>query len=374
MGVAKNRLIIADSESDANLLWATGFFVPDPCIFIQKGARKYLVLSDLEYARAKKEANVHGVISYNELAKGMRKKKGVTFIDYVDAALKKLKIQSLIVPVDFNLVYAEGLRRKRYRVAIGPEPFFPKRSIKRKDEVEAIRKAIRATERAINEAKLTLKKSKIKNKRLYWQNRPLTSERLKQVINVKLMEQGYIGRHTIVAGGKQGADPHCEGSGPLRAHESIVMDVFPRCEKTGYHADVARSVCRGRAPDKLKEMYQAVREAQATAAKKVRHNVDGSTVHRTAVRVLEEHGFMTTRKNGSLQGFIHSTGHGLGLDIHEYPRVSALKNKLLAGQVVTVEPGLYYPEIGGIRIEDDLLVKRGGAEILSKISKEFEIL
>lgn len=366
------KLIIADSESNSDLLWATGFFVPDPCIFIQKGQKKYLCVSDLEYARAKKEASVHKVINYNEL-KPPRKKRG-TFIDTVRMALKKLNIRRIEVPADFSLKTADALRRKGIRVIPGDEPFFPERAIKKKAEVEAIRAAIRATERAIREACAVLKKSRMRNARLYYRKRPLTSEVLKQVINVSLMEQGYVAKHTIVAGGKQAADPHCEGFGPLRAHQAIVMDVFPRSGKTGYHADITRTVCKGRAPDKLKEMYQAVRAAQDAAIKKIRHNVDASQVHRAAEYVFVQRGWKTERINGSLQGFIHSTGHGLGLDIHEYPRVSSLKNKLVAGNVVTAEPGLYYPKLGGIRIEDDVLVTRKGCEVLSKINKRFEIL
>lgn len=366
------KLIVAASEQNADLLWASGFFVPDPCIFIQQGQRKYLILSDLEYARAKKEADVDNVISYNELGKGLKKPPG--FVDLLLLALKRLKIRHVEVPQDFSVRIADALRKKKIRVSLGPDPFYPDRAIKTAREVKAIEQAIRATERAIREAWSVLQKSHIKKNRLLYRQRTLTSERLKQVINVSLMEQGYVAKHTIVAGGRQAADPHCTGFGPLRAHQAIVMDVFPRSEKTGYHADITRTVCRGRAPDRLHDMYRAVQTSQAAAIKKIRHNVDASTVHRAAAETFEKRGWKTERKNGSLQGFIHSTGHGLGLDIHEYPRVSRLKNKLVAGNVVTAEPGLYYPELGGVRIEDDVLVTKTGCRVLSRLSKKFEIL
>ncbi len=375
--MSQARLIIDESETNADLLWATGgFFVPDPCIFLQKGKRKYLVLSDLEYSRAQKEAAVNEVWSYSELQPLLKKRRTGrgSMADYVDAACRKLKVTRLEVPANFSLHYAEALKKMRYKISVGPEPFYPERAIKRADEVKAIQKAIRATERAISEGMETLRKSQIKAGRIYFRGKALTSERLRQVINVNLMEQGYVAKHTIVAGGKQASDPHCEGSGPLRAHQAIVMDVFPRSETTGYHADITRTVCKGKAPERLKEMYQAVHAAHQTAMKKIKHNVDAAKVHGAAVEVLEQRGWKTERKNGLLQGFIHSTGHGLGLDIHEYPRVSALKNKLVTGNVVTVEPGLYYPKLGGIRIEDDVLVTKTGYTCLSRLHRRFEIL
>ena len=141
------KLIVAASENNSDLLWATGFFVPDPCIFIQKGGRKYLVLSDLEYARAKKEARVHEVISHDELTKG-RKKQRTGHIDLIALALQRLGIRHVEVPADFSLRLADGLRKKRIRVTTGADPFYPERAIKTATEVKAIGQAIRATERA----------------------------------------------------------------------------------------------------------------------------------------------------------------------------------------------------------------------------------
>lgn len=370
------RLIVADSENNADLLWATRFFVPDPCIFIEKMGKKYLVLSDLEYTRAQKEAAVHYVLSYQEIL-GSRNGKGEskkTLADYLDAALKKLQIRTVEVPADFSLKIAETLRHRGYRVHVGSDPFFPERAIKTAEEVRAITRSIRSTERAVQAALAVLKRARLRRNRLIYKNRVLTSEFLKQVINISLMEERCVAKHTIVACGRQTADPHCEGFGPLQPHQPIVIDVFPRSEKTGYHADITRTVCRGRAPDTLHAMYRAVRMAEEGAIQKIRHRVEASTIHRLATNILEQQGFKTERQNGILQGFIHSTGHGLGLDVHEYPRMGEFKNRLQAGHVVTVEPGLYYKEVGGIRIEDDVLVTKRGHKVLSRLSKHLEIL
>jgi Xaa-Pro aminopeptidase len=366
------KLIIADSESSADLLWATGFFVPDPIIFIEKNKKRYIALNDLEYSRGLKEANVHKVFSHEELKKEIRKNK-TSLMDLLEVLLKKLRIRSLLVPPNFPLKFADQLRGRGIRVTAGEDPFFPKRAIKTQEEKNAIITAIRNTECAIGQATEVLKASKVKKGILYWRDQRLTSERLRYVIDFALLKQGYLARDTIVACGKQAADPHCRGSGPLRAHETIVIDVFPRSSKTGYHADISRTFVKGRASETVKKMHQAVRAGQLAAQALIKHGADGSKVHAAACKAIEKFGFRTERVNGTLQGFIHSTGHGLGLDVHEFPRVSSAKEKLKAGHVVTVEPGLYYPEHGGIRIEDDVYVTRAGCEVLSKLGRALEI-
>lgn len=367
------KLIIADSETNADLYWATHFFVPDPVIFLEKNGRRYLAVNDLEYDRARKEAAVDKVFSHHELLQN-GSKKAASAMGILDAFLKRLQVQSVEVPPNFAVKIAEALRKKKYRLKIGDEPFFPQRAIKTKAEKEAIRRSLKGTERAIGEAIATLRRSQIKGRKLYLRGKLLTSERLRQVIHERLMQEGLTGKHTIVAGGAQAADPHCTGFGPLRAHEAIVLDVFPRSDTTGYHADITRTVVAGRAPEIIRKMHHAVQAAQAAGIQKIRAGIDASRVHAAVCKTLVAHGFKTERVNGSLQGFIHSTGHGLGLDIHEFPRVSKLKNKLLKGHVVTVEPGLYYPQYGGVRIEDVVYVTQTGCERLTSLSQKLEIL
>lgn len=105
----------------------------------------------------------------------------------------------------------------------------------------------------------------------------------------------------------------------------------------------------------------------------IRHRIDGSKVHQAVQQTMESKGFRTGYRNGRPEGFIHSTGHGLGLDIHEPPRISRLPEILKKGTVVTVEPGLYYEKIGGIRIEDVVYVTEKGCEVLTKLPRQFEV-
>ena len=201
----------------------------------------------------------------------------------------------------------------------------------------------------------------------------MTSEDIKRIINVALMERGCVAQHTIIACGADAVDPHCEGSGPLRANESIVMDIFPQSVASRYYADLSRTVVRGKASVKLRKMFAAVREGQETAFRMIRHGADGSLIHHAIQKRFEELGFRTGEIKGRMQGFFHGTGHGVGLEIHEPPRISIGKDILKAGHVVTVEPGLYYLDAGGIRLEDMVLVTRRGCRNLTKLSKVLEL-
>ncbi len=221
--------------------------------------------------------------------------------------------------------------------------------------------------------------------RLMLGSSPLTSERVRTEIDVAMIRLGGIGAHTIVAGGEQACDPHERGSGTLHAHKAIILDVFPRDERSGYYGDMTRTVVRGKAGEALQQQFEAVRDAQRAALRTIRAGVDGRTVHRAVQQVFETRGFHTgtapvhpKSKNRNppsarQQGFFHGTGHGLGLQVHEAPRMGAVPCRLRAGHVVTVEPGLYYHGVGGIRIEDVVLVTTGGCRVLSRFPVALEI-
>ncbi|HET8575937.1 MAG TPA: M24 family metallopeptidase, partial [Methylomirabilota bacterium] len=184
-----------------------------------------------------------------------------------------------------------------------------------------------------------------------------------------LMENDCIAQHTIIACGEQGVDPHNQGSGPIRPHQGIIFDIFPRSSATRYFADMTRTVVKGRASDELKRIYDAVLAAQLRGIALVRAGASGAAIHAEVNRTLEDRGYLTGVVNGRNQGFFHGTGHGVGLDIHEPPRVSRVDQQLEAGHVVTVEPGLYYPGRGAVRIEDIVVVEEGGCRNLTRAPK-----
>ncbi len=368
-------LIIAASEQDANVYWATHFLAPDPIIFIQHKKKKYLILNDLEVDRGRQEAHVDQVLSFTELfnqtpqARGRNK----TTLDMVVHFLKKIKSQELWVPESFPIAYAEGLKKRKVSVKIKKDPFFEERLIKTTAEKNAIKKTLKFTSIAIQEAYAVLKASKIKGNKILYRGKPLTSEALRQVINLSLMKNNCIGKHTITAGGKQSVDPHCEGSGPLKAHQPIIMDVFPKSMDTQYFGDMTRTVVKGKASDRFHHQWHTVKKAQETGIKMVKAGVDGYDIHEWINQYFIKNGYPTGTQDGRMQGFFHGTGHGLGLDIHEEPRVSKTKHILKEGHVITIEPGLYYLKSGGVRLEDVVYVTKSGCEVLSRCPKILEI-
>ena len=368
-------LFIAASEQDSNLYYATKFMAPDPFIYLEIKGERVLVMSDLEMDRAKAQATVDRVLSYSEV-EGKAKAKGVkapTTVDIVHVVLKEFKIRQLLVPANFPFIHATRLQELGYSLKPKRDPFYEQRVVKTAEEVRHIEEAQRATEEAVAAVHAMLCRAEIKGEQLWLDGAPVTSEGVKQLINVALMERGCIAQHTIVAGGEQACDPHNEGSGPLPAHRSIIFDVFPRSATTRYFADMSRTVVRGTPSAELVKLYQAVKDAQEEAITKIKDGADGMKIHQGICARFEKAGYKTGMVNGRMQGYFHGTGHGVGLDIHEAPRISRTGSLLQEGHVVTVEPGLYYPGLGAVRIEDMVLVTRDGCRNLTNFPKQFQL-
>lgn len=369
-------VMVSASDGDANMLYATGFFVPDPFIYLQHRGRKYVVMSDLEIDRAKKQAQVDHVLSLSFYQKRLRKlgRENPTTVDVVERILRERGIRSLLVPANFPALLADQLRSKGFALRARSDPFFPERERKKPDEVKKIRDSLRVAELGLDAGIRALKKAQIgRDGYLRLRGARLTSETLKSIVNTAIMAQGWVPSHTIISSGNQCCDPHHEGSGPIKAHSSIIFDIFPRSQRTGYFGDLSRTVVRGRASERLKEAYHTVEAGQGLGFRLIRDGVSGQEVHQKILELFEGRGFRTGRIDGRMQGFFHGTGHGLGLDIHEPPRVALTRATLRAGNVVTVEPGLYYLGMGGVRLEDVVLVTENGNRNLTRYPKFLEI-
>ncbi|HVU08430.1 MAG TPA: Xaa-Pro peptidase family protein [Verrucomicrobiae bacterium] len=369
-------LIVADSERDANMLYATGLFVPDPFIYLNFGGRPLLVMSDLEIDRARRQAPHCRVASLSAHQRKLRADgvKKISFAKIIREILREKKSQRVLVPDNFPLGLAREL--KKLGVKLKPQSnFFPKREFKNADEVKKISAALTMAEVGMAEGIRALQLSKIgKRRQLIYRSAPLTSERLRAIIDCAILQASGLAANTIVAGGKQACDPHERGYGPLRANELIILDIFPRSQKTGYFGDITRTVVRGRASEAARKLYDTVWQGQKIAFEKIRAKVKTAEVHKAVQDYFVKHGYKTGKCNGRMEGFFHGTGHGLGLEIHEAPRVGATSTgELKTGHVVTVEPGLYYPEIGGVRLEDVALVTASGAKNLTRFEKVLEI-
>ena len=368
-------LIVAASERDANLYYATRFLAPDSFVFMQTATQKILLMSDLEIDRAKQQSTVDVVLSSSVYDKKL-KDQGMTepkAADVIKALLDEFGLTDLIVPTSFGIELADALRERGFRISTRKEPFYPERAIKSPDEVQHVLHTMQATEEEIGHAVEVIKAADIHQGQLYYEGQPLTSEFIKKLINVKLMENDCIAQHTIVACGDDACDPHNEGSGPFRAHQPIVMDVFPKSSKTGYYADITRTVVKGKPSDALRRVYDTVLQGQELGLQMVIAGASGKAIHSAIQDLFERTGYHTGVIDERVQGFFHGTGHGVGLEIHEPPRISRSDDTLQPGHVVTVEPGLYYLGIGGVRIEDTVLVTSDGYENLTSFPKQFEL-
>ena len=373
----QNLLIVADSEHDADMLYASRVFIPDPFIYLRLRGKCHLVVSESEHNRAVRQAKhckVLSLFSYRHRLK--RNHHGSSgFAEIIAAMLREKRLRSVDVPPSFPHGLAGELRRLKIRVRVRTGGIFPERQIKSADEIKKLNGALMMAEVGLAEGLHALKNSRIgRNRKLYYHNVPLTSEKLRSIINIAIIQAGGSAIHTIAAGGAQACDPHEQGHGLLRAHEPIILDVFPRSQKTGYFGDITRTVVRGRASEGVRKLYHTVARAQNTAFDQLKSNVSGKKVHQAVTEVFEREGYKTGRRNGRMQGFFHGTGHGVGLQIHETPRIAENSSDILrSGHVVTVEPGLYYPGLGAVRLEDTAQITRHSARNLTKFEKMLEV-
>jgi len=374
----ENLLMVSDSDHNADMLYAVGMFVPDPFIYVRVNGRPHIVMSDLELDRAREDAAHCRVVSLSRLQRAIRAdgRKKVGLPQVIRHLLRTKGVRRVTVPDHFPLGLARELQRQRIKVRPKGGLFFPERAIKSAAEVKKISAALMMAEVGLAEGIQAIKSCKIDRKRrLIYRGNPLTSEKLRAIIDTAIVQAGGVACHTIVAGGRQACDPHARGHGLLRANEPIVLDVFPRSQRTGYFGDITRTVVKGRASEAFRKIYHVIERGQEIAFEKARHGTPGRLVHEAVQEFFEREGYKTSRRRGRVQGFTHGTGHGVGLEIHEAPRLGAQSVDILrAGQVVTVEPGLYYWELGGgVRLEDMALITTNGPRNLTKFEKVFEV-
>jgi Xaa-Pro aminopeptidase len=370
-------LLYADTEHSADALYFGGVGVPDPFLAFGARGRKYAAVSALEFSRVKRQSDFDVVLpleTYLQQARQAWPGQKVGPAEVMALLAKELGQKRFTVPEDFPAGLCDRLRRLGLVLAVAPGPLFPERTVKTAAEAAAIREGNRCSALGLAAAERVLRASRIVGRSLRYRGAVLTSERLKFAIESACLEAGAISAHTIAAGGDQACDPHESGSGPLRPHELIVVDIFPRVQATGYHGDMTRTFLRGRASEAQQALVAAVRAAQKAALRAIRAGVEGRAVHAAAVARFAAAGYETKRSRGRSVGFFHGTGHGLGLEIHEPPRLGATaEGRLPRGAVVTVEPGLYYPGLGGCRIEDVVQVTSAAPKLLSRFHYQWQL-
>jgi Xaa-Pro aminopeptidase len=367
-------LLYADS-SNPDQRYFSGVDVPDPFIAFVAGRRRVGVLSALELGRVKKARTFDLVLSLEDwrARAGKRGRSGVAAI--IAELARAHQTRSFRIADDFPASLFLELRTLGLKLELAGGPLFPEREIKSAAEATAIREGNRLCSVGFTVAENILRAARPRGRTLVHDGRPLTSERLRFAIESAITaEGGQPNGTTIVAGGDQACDPHERGAGPLRPGELIVIDIFPRVAKTGYFGDMTRTYLRGRASDAQRRLVATVRAAQLDALETVRAGLNGHDVHERVLATFAAAGYETKHTKAGSVGFFHGTGHGLGLAIHEAPRMAANgSTPLKLGAVVTVEPGLYYPGLGGCRIEDVVQITARAPRMLSKHPYDWEL-
>lgn len=367
------------SERNADMLYATGVLSPDPFVYLRLRGRCFLLVPDLEVARLRRLKGRCRILPLGAFRAAAQD--GVTFESYdfvarvIRALLREQRIKKLVAPMDFPYGLARQLRRLKVKLKVANGPFFPDRATKTGEEIKKISAALLMAEVGLAEGLQVLKNSKVgRQRRLTYHQSPLTAEKLRAIMNTAIYQAGGVPGHTIVASGAQACDPHEPGHGVLRAGEPIVLDVFPRSQKTGYFGDITRTVVKGRAPEAVRRLHHTVCQAQEVAFARLRHGRPAREVHLAVQDFFHTQGYVTRWQPRRKEGFFHGTGHGVGLELHESPLVTAHSAEvLLHRHVICIEPGLYYPELGGMRMEDVVVVGRRGIQNLTQFDRQLEV-
>jgi Xaa-Pro aminopeptidase len=368
----QNLLLISNTENAIDIHYLCEVSPPEAAVFLKKGKEQILLVSEMEYNRIRRSVKTDITVAHpGQIGINPRKK----LSEWILKLVEKNELTSVDVPASFPVGISDLLRQSGIEICVIDHPPCPQREIKKEDEIKAVEQSQRAAVSAMKAAINLIALSTITRKGILVEGgKTLTSERVRSFINHTLLDHDCTAEETIVAGGPLSADPHERGSGPLYAGQPIVIDIFPRSGKTGYWGDITRTVCRGPAPAALKKQYAAVKAAQAAQLKMLKAGVRANTVHKTGADLMTARGFKTETVDGVAQGFIHGTGHGVGLEIHEAPRVSPANRKTLKdGHIVTIEPGLYYSDIGGVRIEDTVLITQDGYKMIAPCPKQLEV-
>lgn len=360
-------LYVGDSYSDADMYYLSRFLAGDRFALLASG-KTTMLISSMEEGRARKESCADICLSTSayhiieKLKAGSKPEEA--YIQVLIEFLQEQGIRRLGVPYRFPAgIYSRLVQH--FKIEILESPAARDRQIKSRGELEAIALSQRACERAMHRAVSLIAGSIPRGETLCRGDEPLTSEIVRRAIEESLLEDGCEAVDTIVAGGLQAADPHARGTGPLPANSPIVIDIFPRSKSSRYFADMTRTVLKGEASPEAVDLYEAVRTAQDAGLMAVKEGVSGAIVHKIVSDVFLELGY--PEKAGC--GFTHSTGHGVGLEVHERPSLGEAGEILHGGHVVTVEPGLYYPDVGGVRLEDLVVVKKGSSDNLTNFER-----
>jgi len=359
--------VLYASSRDADMRYLTHFTTSDPFVFFKKpGDPGVIIISQMELGRASREASA-AVMTRTQagLPDILKKEKDpyrATAMMIAGQVGKKI-----LVPPNFPIALANSLN-KYCTILVDNGTVQSMRAKKSRDEILLMKNVQKVTEKAMERAISLIRSASVKKGILYLDKTPLTAEFVKFSMHSLLLKHGCNAVDTIVSCGEDTSIPHITGSGPLKSDEPIVIDLFPVNEISGYYADMTRTVVRGEPSPEILEMYNTLREAKHLGISLVRKGASGADIHQEVVDFFKDHGYESTTR-----GFVHNLGHGVGLQVHELPTVGPAGKALLSGNVITIEPGLYYPGIGGVRLEDIGVVTAKGFENFTEFPEDLII-
>ena len=364
-------LIYADSMHGAEMRHEVPVPIPDPFLYLERDGTRHAVITSFEISRIEPlgiKAHPLERFGYDDLlSQGLPRHE--VLMQTLVRSVGELGVANAVVPDDFPLELADRLRTSGIELKPDKEFFSQRRRVKNETELEGIRKAQRGTEAGMAAAREMLRAAEASDGVVMLDGEPLTSERLKARIIEVFNEHGLVSDEMIVAHGGQAASGHDMGSGPIAPGEAVVIDLFPRDRETGCYADMTRTFVVGDIPEELAEYHRLVHEALMRSLGAVKAGEEGNALYRLVCDIFHEAGYPTqlSKKEGEVlsSGFFHGLGHGVGLEVHEPPWLSRDPSTLVAGDVVTLEPGLYREGWGGVRLEDLVLVREDGAENLT---------
>jgi Xaa-Pro aminopeptidase len=373
-------LMYADSVRSPEMRHEVPVAISDPLLYAEHDGRRCVVTSPLEVERLGRTGIE--VIGYSELGLDELVASGIGRDDILLAlmlrACESIGIRSAAVPTTFPLELADHLRAHGIELHVDRQLFGHRRRVKTEAELAGIRRAQRAAEAGMDVARTLLRRAEQRNGILLLDGEELTCERVKADVAQACSDHDAAADEFTLSHGAQTAAGHDRGSGPIVSGEPVLIDLFPRDRESGCYADMTRTFVVGTAPADLRAYHRLCLEALETALAGVRPGVVGHELFAETCRLFERHGYATqlSRQPPTTprEGFFHALGHGVGLELHEKPSLGiARDDPLVAGDVISIEPGLYREGYGGCRLEDLVLVTEDGVENLTHFSYDLEL-
>ena len=370
----------ADTFRSPELRHEVALGIPDPFLYVEKDGTKHIMIGSMEIPRLAElgifELHPPEEFGADELRASGRKPSEINE-ELRLRTLRAVGVESAVLPFGFSLGVADHLRANGIELTVDREFFDDRRRVKTQYELAGIRRAQAAAEAGMAAAADLLRRAKPNGEVLHLDGDALTSERVKVAIAQEFVAHGATADDFIVAHGPQAAVGHDMGSGPIKPGETVVIDLWPRDTESFCYADMTRTFVVGEPSHQAVEWHRLCKEALDRAFSEIRGGAPGKEIFDGTCEIFEAAGYPTQRTKPAGEtideGFFHGLGHGVGLEVHEQPGMGQIADKpLKAGDVVTVEPGLYRQGVGGVRLEDLVLVTDDGAENLTSFPYDLQ--